>query len=52
LPVIMLALINIACPGYSYILFHDPTGQKLLYAGGALIVLGGLIIRKIVDVQV
>ena len=52
LPVIMLALLNIASPGYSYMLFHDPTGQKLLYAGGVLIVLGGLVIRKIVDVQV
>ena len=52
LPVIMLVLINLINPGYSAILFHDPTGQKLLYTGGALIVLGGLVIRKIVDVQV
>jgi tight adherence protein B len=52
LPVVMLVLINIVSPGYSTILFHDPTGQKLLYAGGVLIILGGLIIRKIVDVQV
>jgi tight adherence protein B len=52
LPAIMLALLNIVNPGYSSVLLHDPTGQKLLYAGGILIVLGGLIIRKIVDVQV
>jgi len=52
LPIIMLALINIVSPGYSGILFHDPIGQKLLYAGGTLIVLGGLIIRKIVDIKV
>jgi tight adherence protein B len=52
LPVIMLVLLNIVSPGYSTILFHDPTGQKLLYAGGTLIILGGLVIRKIVDVQV
>ncbi|MGP8260412.1 MAG: type II secretion system F family protein [Acidobacteriaceae bacterium] len=52
LPIIMLALLNIVSPGYSSVLFHDPTGQKLLYAGGVLIVLGGLIIRKIVDVKV
>jgi tight adherence protein B len=52
LPVILLALLNIVSPGYSSVLFHDPTGQKMLYAGGALIVLGGLVIRKIVDVQV
>jgi tight adherence protein B len=52
LPVIMLVLLNLVSPGYSAILFHDPTGQKLLYAGGALIFLGGLVIRKIVNVQV
>jgi tight adherence protein B len=52
LPVIMLALINLVSPGYSKVLFHDPTGQKLLYAGATLIAIGGLIIRKVVDVQV
>jgi tight adherence protein B len=52
LPVIMLALINIVSPGYSSLLFHDPVGQKLLYAGGTLIVIGGLVIRKVVDVEV
>ena len=52
LPVIMLLLINIVSPGYSTVLFHDPTGQKLLYAGATLIVIGGLVIRKVVDVEV
>jgi tight adherence protein B len=52
MPAIMLLLINIINPGYSDVLFHDPLGQKMLYVGGALIVLGGLIIRKIVDIQV
>jgi tight adherence protein B len=52
LPVIMLALINVVSPGYSTILLHDPTGQTMLAVGAGLIVIGGLIIRKIVDVQV
>jgi tight adherence protein B len=52
LPVIMLLLINIVSPGYSSMLFHDPVGQKLLYAGATLIVIGGLVIRKVVDVEV
>jgi len=52
LPVILVVLINFFSPGYTSILFHDPTGRKLLYAGGTLVVLGGLIIRKIVDVKV
>ena len=52
LPVIMLVLINIVTPGYSRILFHDPLGQKLLYAGAALILTGGFVISRIVDIKV
>ncbi len=52
LPLILLALINIVTPDYSSILFHDPVGQKMLAAGAILIVLGALIIRKVVDIQV
>jgi tight adherence protein B len=52
LPIIMLTLINIVSPGYSTVLFHDPVGRELLYAGGACILVGAFIIRKIVDVQV
>lgn len=52
LPVIMLVLINLVNPGYSSILFHDPVGKDLLYAGGIMIVIGTAIIRKIVDVKV
>jgi tight adherence protein B len=52
LPVILLALINLVSPGYSHLLFHDPIGQKMLYAGAGFIVIGGLVIRKIVDVRV
>jgi tight adherence protein B len=48
----MLVLLNLVSPGYSSVLFRDPTGQKLLYSGGVLIVIGGLIIRKIVTVEV
>jgi len=52
LPVIMLALINIVTPGYTRVLFHDPLGQKLLYAGGVLILMGGFFISRIVDIKV
>ena len=45
-------LINIVSPGYSNILFQDPFGQQLLYAGAILILIGALFIRKIVNVQV
>ena len=52
LPILLLVIINIMSPGYSSVLFHDPLGQKLLYTGGGLILVGAVIIRKIVDVQV
>jgi tight adherence protein B len=52
LPIIMLVILNIVTPGYSAPLFHDPLGQDMLYIGGTLIVIGGLIIRKIVNIQV
>ena len=52
LPVVMLVLINIISPGYSHVLFHDPVGKDLMYAGATLIAIGAFIIRRIVDVQV
>ncbi len=52
LPVILGGLISIINPGYSRPLFNDPIGVKLLYAGAGMIVIGGLIIRKIVDIEV
>lgn len=52
LPVVMLVLINIISPGYSHVLFHDPIGKDLMYAGATLIAIGAAIIRKIVNVQV
>ena len=52
LPVIMLVLINIVSPGYSDILFRDPLGRELLYAGGVMILVGAAVIRKIVNIQV
>jgi tight adherence protein B len=52
LPGAMLMLINVITPGYSHILFYDPLGQKLLYAGATCIGIGALIIRKIVDIRV
>jgi tight adherence protein B len=48
LPVVMLVLINLIDHGYSDVLFHDPTGQKMLMAGVVLLSLGGLTIRHII----
>lgn len=49
LPIVMLVLINLVNPGYSNVLFTDPLGKKMLYAGAGMLVLGGIIIRKIVN---
>jgi len=52
LPVVMLVIISFITPGYTHVLFYDPTGNKLLYAGAVLIIIGGVVIRKIVDIEV
>lgn len=49
LPVILLVLINLMNPGYSSVLFRDSLGRKLLYTGVGLLILGGLIIRQVVN---
>jgi tight adherence protein B len=52
LPIVLLVVINIITPGYTHVLFTDPLGQKLLIAGGVLILIGGFIISRIVDIRV
>lgn len=49
LPVAMLALINLMDPGYSGGLLHDPVGQKMIYVGIAMIMLGGYFINRIIN---
>lgn len=52
LPVAMFFLLTVVNRGYTRVLVEDPFGRKLVYAGIALMILGGLIIRRIVDVKV
>jgi tight adherence protein B len=49
LPVVMLVLINLTDPGYSKILFTDPDGRKMIYAGCGCIALGAFFIRQIIN---
>lgn len=49
LPVAMLLLINLMDPGYSKLLIDDPTGQKMMWAGIAMIFLGGFFINRIIN---
>lgn len=52
LPVLMGTLINLLNPGFERPLFHDPLGKMFLYCGCGMLVVGTLIVRKIVDIQV
>jgi len=52
LPVAMFFLLSLANRSYSRVLVEDPTGRKLVFAGLTLMVIGGLAIRKIVNVKI
>lgn len=52
LPVVMFFLLSLANHGYTQVLIEDPLGRKLVYIGFALMVVGGLFIRKIVRVKI
>jgi len=52
LPVAMFFLLSLANRGYTRVLIEDPIGRILIYTGVGLIVLGGLVIRKIVNVKI
>jgi len=49
LPIVMLLVINLINPGYSQVLIDTPLGNKLAYTGLALLVIGGLVIRQIIN---
>ena len=52
LPVAMFFLLTVVNRGYTRVLVEDPFGRKLVYAGIGLMIVGGMIIRKVVDVKV
>jgi tight adherence protein B len=52
LPVAMFFLLSLANRGYTRVLIEDPMGRRLIYTGLGLMVVGGLLIRKIVNVKV
>jgi len=49
LPVVMLLVINWINPGYSDVLIDTPTGHMICYIGITLLIVGGLIIRAIIN---
>lgn len=51
-PIFLFIGLNIVNPSYGRILLDDPFGRTLIYAGLTLMLIGGYIIRKIVNVKV
>jgi tight adherence protein B len=45
----MLIVINFLNPGYSKVLVENPTGRLISYVGVILLIVGGLIIRQIIN---
>ena len=52
LPFFLFVGLNIVNPNYGKILIEDPFGRTLIYTGLILMVIGGYVIRKIIDVKV
>lgn len=52
LPVLMFFLLSAVNPQYMSNMTSDPMGQKLMLGGAVLMILGGLVIRKIIQIKV
>ena len=52
LPIVLGILLYLVSPETMSLLWTRPIGVKLLYASGAMTIIGGLIIRKIVNMDV
>jgi tight adherence protein B len=52
LPVGLLLIMTALNPGYVAPLYVNPVGRILLVVGGAMIVTGSLVIKRIVDIKV
>ena len=52
LPFFMFVLLNLVNPEYMKVLLTDPVGQKMIYLGIILMVTGGWVIRRVIDIRV
>jgi len=49
---VLFVALSLVHPGYENGMLEDPTGKRVLMAMAALIVIGGFLIRKIVNIKV
>jgi tight adherence protein B len=52
LPFFLFGVMTFLNPKYELVLINDPMGQKLVYTGLIMMVLGVLVIRKVIDIKV
>jgi len=52
LPFFLFGVMAFLNPDYEMVLITDPSGQKLVYAGLVMMVIGVLVIRKVIDIKV
>jgi tight adherence protein B len=52
LPFFLFGVMTFLNPDYELILIRDPEGQKLIYIGLVMMVVGVLVIRKVIDIKV
>lgn len=52
LPLFIAVMVNFMNPDYMAPLWHDPRGQKLVYAAAIMQIIGMLIIRKIMRIKI
>jgi len=52
LPFFLFGVLTFLNPEYELLLIRDPDGQKLVYVGLVMMVVGVLVIRKVIDIKV
>jgi tight adherence protein B len=52
MPFVLFAVLNVIRPGYTEPLFESDLGQKLVYGALVSMVLGILVIRRIIRIEV
>lgn len=52
MPIVMAVVVSVINPGYIDPLFHEPLGIMMLIGGGMLMLLGIIVIKKMLDIDI